>query len=95
MKAKSRDTGWNADSSIAGFGAGRSLLGVGNAFQDDLEGDDRAIGAELFQDSRMQFAERAEHILRADLNHARASRMQPVRAARYHLQGTDRRAGGC
>ena len=93
MKAKSRDTGWNAESSSSGLARVGFCFGVGNAVEDDLERDQRAVGAERFQRARMQLAEIAEHVLRADLDRAGTSRMQPGRAAGHDLQRLHRRAG--
>src|SRR5215831_11979524 len=42
----------------------------------------------------MQLAEMAEHVLRPDLDRARAARMEPGWRARYGLQRLHRRAGG-
>ena len=94
MKAKSRDTGWNGGEFEHRLGAGRLLLGVGNAVEDHFERDQRAVGAERLQRARMQFAEIAQHVLRPDLDGAGTARMQPARAARHDLQRLHRRAGG-
>src|SRR5262245_27905740 len=42
----------------------------------------------------MQFSEMSEHVLRADLDAARSSGMEPRRAARHHLQRLRGGAGG-
>ena len=77
-----------------GLGAGRLLLGLGNAVEDHFECDHRAVGAERLQCPRMHFAEVTQHVLRPDLDGAGAARMQPARAARHDLQRLHRRAGG-
>ena len=82
MKAKSRSTGWNGDSSSTGLARVAFALGSGNTFEHDLEGDQRAIGVERFQRLGMQLAEMPEHVLRSDLDGAAAAGMQPGRPAR-------------
>src|SRR6202007_3282697 len=59
----------------------------------DLEGDQRAFGVQRLERIRMQFAEMAEHVLRPDLDRARAAWMKPGRPARYNLHSLRRRAG--
>ncbi len=68
-------------------------FGSGMRSRIDLEGDQRAFGVERLQRARMQFAEMAEHVLRADLDRAGAAGMEPGRPARHHLQRLRRRAG--
>ena len=80
MKAKSRDTGWNGGSSSVGLARVGFDLGLGDAVEDHLEGEQRTIGAQRFQRARMQFAEIAEHVLRSDLDGAGAAGMQPASA---------------
>ena len=52
------------------LGARRLGLRLGDLVQDHLEGDQRAFGVERLERARMQFAEMAEHVLRADLDGA-------------------------
>ena len=75
------------------LGAGRLRLRLGNALEDHFEGHQRALGVERFERARMQLAEIAEHVLRADLDRAAAAGMEPGRAARHDLQRLRRRAG--
>ena len=93
-KAKSRVTGWNARQLQHGLGARRLGLAFRDAFEDHLEADQRALGVERLQRARMQFAEMAEHVLRADLDGAAAAGMEPGRPAGHHLHRLRRRAGG-
>src|SRR5580700_10807367 len=76
-----------------GFGAGRLRFGVRYAFQNDLEGDQRAFGIERFKRARMQLAEIAEHVLRTDLDRAGAAGMKPGGSAGHHLQSRRRGTG--
>src|SRR5450631_1052058 len=68
------------------LGAGRLLLGGGDAIEDQFEGDHRAVGGELLKHAWMQFAEITQYVLRTDLDGAGTSGMQPARSARHHLQ---------
>ena len=76
-----------------GLGARRLGLALGDAFENDLEGDQRALGVERLQRARMQLAEMAEHVLRADLDGAGAAGMEPGRPAGHDLHRLRRRAG--
>ena len=93
-KAKSRSTGWNGDSSSTGLARVAFAFGAGMRVEDHLEGDQRAVGVERLERARMQFAEVAEHVLRADLDRAGAAGMEPGRPAGHDLQRLRRRAGG-
>ena len=74
------------------LGARRLRLRLGDAFEDHFEHHQRPFGIERLERTRMQLAEIAKHILRPDLDRAGASRMQPARPARHHLQRGRRRA---
>src|SRR4029077_16792520 len=76
-----------------GLGTGRLLLDLGNAIENHFERHQRAGGPQRLQRAWMQLAEISEHILRADLDRARAARMQPGSAAGDGLQRLHRRAG--
>ena len=94
MKAKSRDTGWNAESSSTGLARVGFCLASGMRSRITSNAIKRAVGAERLQRARMQLAEIAEHVLRADLDGAGTAGMQPARAAGHDLQRLHRRAGG-
>ena len=74
------------------LGLGRLGLRLGDLVENDLERDERTFGAERLQRAGMQFAEIAQHVLRADLDRAAAARMQPGRPAGHDLQRLRRRA---
>ena len=93
-KAKSRSTGWNGDSSSTGLARVGFAFGSGIFSRITSNADQRPFGLERCKRARMQLAEMAEHILRADLDGAAAAGMEPGRPARHHLQRLHRRAGG-
>jgi hypothetical protein len=77
------------------LGARRLQFGIGNAVEDDLERDKRAVGTECLQRARMQLAEVTENVLRPNLDGAGTARMEPIGAARHDLQCLHRRARRC
>ena len=82
MKAKSRDTGWNADSSSTGLARVGFCLASGMRSRITSKAISGPSARERFQRARMQLAEIAEHVLRADLDGAGTSGMQPARRRR-------------
>jgi len=94
MKAKSRDTGWNAESSSAGLARVGLCLAAGIRSRNHLERHQRTVGAQGFQRARMQLAEIAENVLRADLDRSGTPGMQPAWSTRHDLQRLTRGACG-
>src|SRR4029078_4308475 len=61
--------------------------------ENDFESDQRALGLEASDRTRMQFPEVSQYVLRTDLDCAAASGMKPGRAAGHDLQGLYRGSG--
>ncbi len=92
-KAKSRSTGWKDESSSTGFARVALSFGSGMRSRITSKPTSGPSARKRLERARMQLAEIAEHVLRADLDRARATGMQPSRSARHDLQRPHRGAG--
>ena len=86
-KARSRCTGMNSERSSFGLALVGLAFGGGIGVEQDLEGDQRALGVERLAGARVQLAEPADDVLRSELQRRRAAGMQEGGTAGDDLRG--------